>query len=65
MEIECYFCVDVETEEPEPVVGVTFKSGDDGFLCEQHFERAQGLDQLTETRLVMTGLERILKNYES
>lgn len=56
-EPECYFCGE------EPVMGVTFKSGDDGFLCTEHWERAQGLDQLTEARLVQTGIDRILKTY--
>lgn len=61
---ECYFCEEAETEEPEPVIGATFKSGDDGFLCQQHFERAQALDQLVATRLVMTGVENIIKRYD-
>ncbi len=63
---ECYFCFDAPTPSPEPVIHATFNSQtqEEAFLCQEHLNRAEALNQLTEVRTVMTGITRILKRYE-
>lgn len=43
---------------------VDFKSGHSGFLCEEHFARAQAHDQCTAQRLISSGVERIIRAWD-
>lgn len=65
-ELACFFegC----EEEVTPVMGafVQFKSHGEpeAFICEKHLARANQFDQLIGVKLVMTGIEKILVNYD-
>jgi hypothetical protein len=63
----CFFCFDDPSVAPEPVRHVTFKSAksEEGFICGPHLNRAEALDQLTEIRLVTTGIQRVREAAEA
>lgn len=55
---DCIFCANDPSDNPTPVMNGTFRSGEDGYLCKEHFARAQAFNQLTAIRLPATA-ERI------
>ena len=55
---ECFFC------DGEPSAHVDTRSGHEIFTCEEHFGQLILTDQITEHRLVSSGVDKVLKAYD-